>query len=148
MIVRVQRYPVLTEPFERLVDFEREIDSIFGEFLGSRYTSAGFHYPAFDLAEYENESVVVAELPGVRKEDLKITVQNGMVTISGERRQHALPEDARWIRNEIPTGQFTRSFALPHDVNQEAITAELTNGVLRVVLPKTETARAREIAVR
>ena len=103
--------------------------------------------PALDVAEREGELEVVAELPGVRKEDLKVLVHDGVLTISGERNLARLPENARWIRNETGGGSFTRSLELPLPVKDEAITAELKDGILRIVLPKADEARAKEIRV-
>jgi HSP20 family protein len=100
-----------------------------------------------DIAEQGDESIVVAELPGVRKEDLKISIQDGQLTISGERRQHQLPENSSWLRNEAWSGEFSRTIQLPHEVKEDGVSAELKNGILRIVLPKAEEVRAREIKV-
>lgn len=104
-------------------------------------------YPALDLAEYENESVVVAELPGVNKEDLKITVEDGILTIRGVRKPYEIPQDAKVILNEMRVQEFCRSIELPHEVDVDKISAELRNGLLRITLPKTEKARVRTIQV-
>lgn len=147
MVVKVQRFPVMSSPFDSFLNFEREIDDLFGDFLSAPSTSAVRTYPAIDIAEYDNDTVVVAEMPGVQKEDLKLTVQDGLLVISGERKIHQLPENASWLRNEISAGQFTRTIRLPHEVQVEKIGAELTNGVLRVTLPKAEQVKPREIKV-
>ncbi|HWP82328.1 MAG TPA: Hsp20/alpha crystallin family protein [Bacteroidota bacterium] len=104
-------------------------------------------FPAIDVAEYENQSVVVAELPGVRKEDLKIAVENGVLTISGERKPYEIPQNARVLINEMRVMNFRRSIELPHEVEIDKISAELQNGVLRITLPKTEASRAHTIAI-
>lgn len=104
-------------------------------------------YPALDLAEYDDESVVVAELPGVNKEDLKVTVEDGVLTISGVRKPYEIPQDARIILNEMRVREFSRSIELPHEVKIDKVSAELENGVLRITLPKTEAARARTIQI-
>jgi len=148
MIVRVQRYPVAPPSFASFLDFERDADDLFGDFLGAQALPVRRQYPALDVAGYENESVVVAEIPGVRKEDVKISVQDGMLTISGERKEPAAPEESTWLRNEIRTGEFSRTMELPHEVDVNAIEAEITNGVLRIVLPKAAEARSREIPVK
>jgi HSP20 family protein len=145
MFVRVQRHPITSSLFSPLVDWN-DGDSLFDDLLTGIARPASV-FPAIDMAEYENESVLVAEMPGVRKEDLKLSVNDGVLTISGERRGHKLPENSSWLRNEIESGKFTRSVQLPHDVNADGISAELTNGVLRVVLPKAEEIRPREIKV-
>ncbi len=142
MFVRVQRFPIVTSP---LANFERDIDSMLSDILQTG--PARSSYPAVDIAEYENETVLVAEIPGVSKEDVKLAVQDGVLTISGVRKANQLPEKSALLRNEIRTGEFTRTIQLPEDAKVDAISAELTNGVLRVVLPKSEQARPREIKV-
>lgn len=131
-----------------LVRLERDIDTLFQNFLATPWTAGPAEQPHVDVAEYEDESIVVAELPGVKKDDLKITVQDDLLTIAGNRKSSGLPENSRWLRNETITGPFTRTIRMPHAVNGEAISAELTNGILKVVLPKADEARAREIRVK
>lgn len=143
MVMRFHTAPALGDVFQ----LEREIGNLFDELL-SGGAGTGSRYPALDVAERENETVVVAELPGMKKDDIRISVHDGMLTVSGERKAAALPEDGRWIRNEIPAGRFSRSVLLPHDVNVDAVSAELSAGVLRVTLPKVEAARPREIRVK
>ena len=145
MFVRVQRHPITSSLFSPLVDWN-DGDSLFDDLLTdiARPTSV---FPAIDMVEYESESVLVAEMPGVRKEDLKLSVNDDVLTLSGERKGRELPENSSWLRNEIESGKFARSVQLPHDVNADGISAELTNGVLRVALPKAEAIRPREIKV-
>ena len=148
MLLRFERYPVVTPTFNSIFDFERDIDDLFGNLMGTGLSVRHREYPAVDVAEQENNSVVVAEMPGVRKDDLKVSVQDNVLTISGERKGANLPEGAGWIRNEITTGKFSRTIELPHAVNAAEISAELHNGVLRITLPKAEQARTREIQVK
>jgi HSP20 family protein len=146
MLVRVQRYPLYENPFG-LFNFEHGIDQLFEEFLGSSVSREIQEYPAVDLAEYENESVLVAEMPGVKKEDVKVSLEGDNLTIIGVRKSRSLPEKSAWVRNEIGTGTFSRTIELPHVVNAGAVQAELNNGVLRVVLPKAEEVLPKEISV-
>jgi len=148
MLLRVQRFPISSSLFEPLLSVDRDIDSRLENIWRTPVERSMYHYPPLDIAEYENESVVVAEMPGVRKEDLKLSVQDGVLTISGERKAHQMPENSSWLRNEIRTGEFSRTIELPHDVKADAIAAELNNGVLRVVLPKSEEVRPREITIK
>jgi len=101
-----------------------------------------------NLVESEKESVLEIELPGVTKEDLKISLEKDILTIAGERKAQGIPEDAKWIRSESVSGKFQRTIELPHPVDPKAITAELKSGILRVTLPKGEEVRPREIAIR
>jgi HSP20 family protein len=148
MVVRVQRFPVMSRPFQRLFDLEHDVDGLFSNILSTSTLPRVREYPAIDLAEYENESIIVAEMPGVKKEDVKISLEDGTLTIIGERQGLSIPEGSSWLRSEIVTGKFSRAIQLPHEVHADGISAELTNGVLRVVLPKAEEARPREIKVK
>jgi HSP20 family protein len=149
MVVRVQRYPAQSWPLGDLWDFEHGIDDLFGSFLNVPTVMPRLRtYPALDVAEYPEETVVVAEIPGARKEDVKVSVQGDVLTISGVRKGHDDSTGNSWLYNEIRTGEFSRSIELPHAVEAGKISAELNNGVLRVVLPKAEDAKAREIHIR
>jgi HSP20 family protein len=148
MLVRLQRFPLLRPSWENVVDFERDVDSLFDTFLGGTVAPRALHAPAMDLRGSENESVLAMELPGVAKEDVKISVDKGTLTISGERKDPGLPEGSRPLRNEIRYGTFVRTLELPHPVRVEAISAELNSGILRVVLPKAEEARPRAISIK
>jgi HSP20 family protein len=145
MVLRVQRYPVVRPIFEDLYNVERHFDSLFNSLLGTGGLSRVRTFPIIDLAEYENESILVAEMPGVKKEDVKISLENRLLTISGERKAQAIPDGSSWVRNEVDTGEFSRSIELSHAVDADKIIAELENGILRVVLPKPEAVRPHEI---
>ena len=145
MVVRVQRYPVASFPFEPFSDFEQGIDHMIENLWRSSYPSQA--YPAVDVAEYPDETVVVAEVPGVRKEDVKLSLHDGVLTISGVRKAVQIPENSSWLRNETASGEFSRTIELPHEVKAHAIAAELSNGLLRVVLPKADEVKPREIAI-
>lgn len=148
MLVRLQRFPLLRPSWENVMDFERDVDSLFDTLLGGTVVPRTRRAPVMDLRDSENESVLAMELPGVAKEDVKISVEKGMLTISGERKDPGLPEGSRPLRSEISYGTFVRTLELPHPVNVDAIAAELNNGILRVVLPKAEEARPRAISVK
>jgi HSP20 family protein len=140
MFVSVYRRPLV----HRL---DEEIDSLFDNFL-EPVTRPSRVVPAVDIAEDDAGFVVTAALPGVRKEDLKITVQDGILTLSGERKAPEVGEKAEWVRRESGYGSFTRTLTLPRETQAQAITAELTDGILRLLIPKAEAARPREIAVK
>jgi HSP20 family protein len=148
MVVRFERLPVARPLFHDMLNLEREAGSLFDGFIPGMHRTRSKYVPAVDLAEYPAETVVIAELPGVRKEDIKIAFEKGLLIISGERKAAAVPEGSTWHRNEIPSGTFSRSIELAHEVNAEAIAAEMENGILKIVVPKAEKAKAREIAVR
>lgn len=147
MMVQVRRYPFVNSLWREIAEFEREIDRMFNSFFSTQsVTDEGFT-PAITVAERDNEFEVMVELPGVAKEDVKLSLENDVLTISGARKANGLPENARWLRNEIDHGRFTRSVRLPRGVKTEAISAELRDGILRVVLPKAEEMKPREIKI-
>ncbi len=131
-----------------LLNFEREIGHVFGGLPVSQFMAPARDFPQVDVADYPNETVLLVSVPGVAREDLKINLDNNVLTISGSRKKHAAPEGAAWIRNESWDGPFSRTVQLPRKIKADAISAELTNGILRVVLPKADEARPREIAIR
>ena len=148
MQARCERYPLSRPVFDAVFDFEDVFDDLFANLSGVAATSRSTRRQALDVAEYPNEIVVVAELPGVKKEDLRITLDDCVLVVSGDRKKPGLPEGSSWIRREIPGGPFTRTVHLPYDVQAGDVSAELANGILRVSLPKAEKARAREIEIR
>ncbi len=133
---------------DSLLSFEREISQVFGGFPVSPVLAPSQEFPPIDVADYPNETVLLASVPGVTREELKISMDKNVLTLSGERKKPAVPEKGSWIRNESWDGSFSRSIQLPRRIKTDAISAELTNGILRVVLPKAEEARPREIAIR
>jgi HSP20 family protein len=122
-------------------------DNLLQDFVVGDFTSAVKSFPAIDVAEHENEFVLLAEMPGVKKEDLKLTVENNALTLSGVRKPYEIPQDARVLLNEVRVSEFSRSFEFPSDVEVDKIAAELQNGLLRVVLPKAERARVKRIEI-
>jgi HSP20 family protein len=104
--------------------------------------------PPCDVFEDKETVKIVAEVPGVRPEDVKLSLENNLLTIRGEKRQQAEERNERVHRYERSYGTFERSFALPSTVDPDKITATYENGVLTVIIPKVERARPREIPVR
>ena len=147
MVMRFHRFPTASPMFEDLFGLEREVSSLFDSFLGAPALRQARQFPAVDLADYGEELAVAVELPGVKKEDLKIALEHGLLTISGERKERGLPENSRWLRNEVASGEFSRVIELPYAVDADNVSAELYNGILKVSLPKSEAARPREIRV-
>lgn len=138
-------------PFEALQSLRRlssVLDEAFGNFQqedGGTITAAW--YPACDVFEDKDAVKIVAEVPGVPAEDVKISLENNILTIRGEKKQQAEERNERVHRYERSYGMFERSFALPSTVDPDKIQAGYQNGVLTVTVPKAEKARPREIAV-
>jgi HSP20 family protein len=132
-----------------LIRFEhpRTLDLVEDIFSSNSFDQS-YGYPLIDVAEKENETVVIAELPGVKKEDVGVTFEDNVLTIKGERKPYEIPEDSRVLLNEVRVRNFSRSITLAHEVDADKISAELNDGILRIVLPKSEKAKPRTIELK
>ncbi len=145
----VVRHPV-TDIASEFVSMQKEIDRMFGLFRGGSRdegTSTGV-LPAVDVVERDSDFVVNLEIPGVAKEDVKITVQENVLTVKGEKKFETEKEGETYHRVERSYGAFQRSFTLPATVKSDLIEASHTNGILHIVLPKQEKAKPKEIEVK
>lgn len=104
--------------------------------------------PLVDISEDEQQFIVKAELPDLKKEEVKVVLENGELTISGERKLEKEEKGKRYHRIERSYGTFLRSFSLPDGVNGEKVTADFSNGILEVRLPKDATAKPEAIEVK
>jgi HSP20 family protein len=95
--------------------------------------------PSADISETDSEYLIRAELPAVKKEDVKVTVDDGMITIQGERKQQKEDKNEKMHRVESFHGKFTRSFSLPEGVDEDAIRCDSKEGILTVHIPKAQT---------
>lgn len=133
------------EPFREMEDFFR-YSPFFSRAL--RRGENGFEWrPTADISETEKEYLIKAELPEVKKEDVKITVDGNVITISGERKHEKEQKDENEIRVESFYGTFSRSFELPDGIDTNTIRAESKDGVLRIHIPKTESKKARPVRI-
>jgi HSP20 family protein len=103
--------------------------------------------PLADITEDDMEYVIKAELPELRKEDVKVTVENGVLTISGERKFEKEEKKKKYHRVERGYGSFVRTFALPEDADADRVKAQFKHGMLEVHLPKNEKAKPKQIEV-
>lgn len=99
--------------------------------------------PSADISETDKEYVIRAELPAVKKEDVQVTFDAGMITIKGERKQQKEDKNEKFHRIESFYGTFERRFSLPENVNSDAISCESKEGILTVHIPKTETMKQK-----
>ena len=104
--------------------------------------------PSVDISETEGEYAIQAELPGVKKDAVKVTVENGVLTIQGERRQEQATSGRKHHRIERSYGLFVRSFTLPDTVDEGNVRAEYADGMLHLHLPKSEKAKPKQIDVK
>ncbi len=128
-------------------DVGREFDRLLGGTLGAPSLSAWT--PAVDVRETENEFLVSAELPGLTKADLAITVENGVLSLSGEKKEEfeeASAESGRYVL-ERRYGRFQRNFSLPRGIDADEVKAEFSGGVLTITLPKVAAAKPRQIKI-
>ncbi len=136
------------QPFE---DVERTMNRVFGGGawrLPRALTAQGGEYewqPTSNITENDKEYLLRAELPGVGKEDVKVTIENGTLTLSGERNMEKEAKDEKVHRIESFHGTFSRSFRLPADIDEKQIKAESKDGVLTVHLPKVAAAPAPKL---
>jgi len=149
MVVRFERFPIMRPPFGGIFDLERNIDSLFrgGVADDSSMFASGWS-PAVDIAEHENEYLVKVELPGVNKDDVKITLQEDVLTIRGEKKQEKETKGSNYHRVERSYGSFERSFSLPSTVKGENVDASYKDGILTVTMPKAEEAKPKQIDVK
>ena len=104
--------------------------------------------PTVDISETDGEYLIKAELPEVKKEDVKVTLEDGVLTLTGERRQEKEEKNTKYHRVERSYGSFVRSFSLPELVDETKVKAEYKDGVLSLNLPKSEKAKPRAIEVK
>ncbi len=132
---------------------QRKINKLFDNFFrGGAQDDGSFGLsmwtPAVDIVERENDYSVNVELPGVRKEDVKITLENNILTIRGEKKEEAEEKNKNITRVERRYGSFQRSFTLPTTVKADKIDAVFSDGMLTISLPKAEEARPKQIEVK
>jgi HSP20 family protein len=125
----------------------RRLGNVLDEAFESGAITSAWH-PAVDIFEDKDAVKIVAELPGVKPQDVKLSLESNTLTIRGEKKQEAEEGNERVHRYERSYGSFERAFVLPSTVDGEKISAEYRDGVLTVTVPKAERARPREIPVR
>ena len=127
------------EPFEPMDLMFNRFPGLFR--VGSPQLGTGEYFewsPATDISETDKEYLIRAALPAVNKEDVKITYENGVLTLSGERRQKEEQKDEKFHRVESYYGNFLRTFVLPDVIDEDAIKAESKDGVLTIHVPKAQ----------
>lgn len=133
--------------FEAFRDLEREVDRLLHgvgrTFEGVR---SGRPYPPINIYDLDDEYLLTAELPGTRADNFELSVANGMLTLRGGRRADGAPDD-RYRRSERVHSEWERSVTIPARVQDDALRAELTNGILKVHLPKAPSSQPRQIRV-
>lgn len=141
------------DPFKEMDDLQRRLGSFIGltpqrTVNGKEDMTVAEWIPLVDITEDDQAYLIKAELPEVKKNDVKVTVENGVLNISGERKFEKEEQNKRYHRIERAYGSFTRSFAVPDDADDSAVTAEFKDGLLTVRLAKSEKARPKSVEVK
>lgn len=124
------------------------LDQVFGQGGGARSAGNLMRAPETDVVETEREIRVIVEMPGLKRENIEVDVENNVLTIRGEKKEERTEgEQGKWHLAERRYGTFARSFVLPRDVDADNIQARFEDGVLSVSIPKSERARRRRIDV-
>lgn len=141
------------EPFRNLNTLNRRMNSMLSEFdTDSMFNTRNGFNPTVDVQEDEKHITIEAEIPGVKKEDIKVSINDeNVLVLKGSKKRETKTEDEKdgstYLRVERSFGEFTRSFVLPDNVNTDSIDAEFKDGLLKVVLEKKEPAKPKELEV-
>jgi len=136
------------DPFRDLISLKDDFDRIFKEYLGILPEKGEeVWFPAVDIKETRDNIIVSAELPGMKKEDIKVTIHGDQLSVSGERKLEKEEKDETYHRIERAYGKFQRVITLPVEVAENKIKASYEHGVLKINLPKSEKSKPKEIEV-
>ena len=124
------------EPFKELENFDDKIQSLLNTFpdFTSEYEES--FYPKIDISEDEKNIYVDAELPGIKKNDIKITLEDNILTISGIKKDERETKEKSFYRSERTYGSFSRSFTIPSDINSDTVDAKFEDGILKLSIEK------------
>jgi HSP20 family protein len=139
-------------PFREMVSLRDRMDSLFNDSLfrpdrSEDAVAMGLWYPSVDMFDKDDKVVIKAELPGLERKDINVEVNNGVLTLRGDRKFNNEVKEENYYRREMSYGKFIRSFTLPAEVDADKISAEFKNGLLTVEVPKSEAHRPKQIAV-
>jgi HSP20 family protein len=130
--------------FKELENLKNEINNIFHK---SSYYTGLSSFPLVNMYENPDSLQIVAQLPGISKEDLDITINNDFLTISGKREEKKYGEKIETLRKERAFGSFEKSFKLPSLVKKDEVSANFADGILTINLPKAEEAKPKKITI-
>ena len=134
-------------PARDVFTVHNEMNRLLDEYLAPSAEGASILRPAVYIEEHEDGYVVRAELPGLKQEDIKITLHGDQLVIRGEKRREAEKKGSNYLRTELAYGTFERAFSLSQAVRGDKVEATYRDGVLEVRIPKAEEAKAREIPI-
>ncbi len=135
------------DPWGELAALQRDVSELFSRTAGQTASRAAATMPPIDAFRTDEGLVVCVDLPGFRPEDVDISVQEGLLTISGERVAEPDVKEESWVRRERPVGVFERSFSLPQGMDPQSITARFEHGVLELRIPHPPERKPHRIQV-
>ncbi|MEM7816784.1 MAG: Hsp20/alpha crystallin family protein [Candidatus Aenigmatarchaeota archaeon] len=139
------------DPFKELLDLQKEISNFFDasfETLPTKISQEATWLPSLDISEDKNNLIIKVDVPGVKQDDIDISISGDVLTIKGERKKEEETKDKNYYRRERFYGVFSRSLTLPNYVDTNKVEANYKDGVLEIVLPKTESAKPKQIKVK
>jgi HSP20 family protein len=140
------------DPFRSILDLQKEMNRLFGDSISHSLEKkdvfeGGFWTPAVDIHDEKDKYMIRTDLPGVKENEVDITVDDDTLTIKGERKYEKEEKDKDYYRSERAYGVFQRSFVLPSSIDVNKISANYKNGVLEVSIPKTEDTKKKQIKI-
>lgn len=137
-------------PFRDLYQIQESFDRLFSEFANMKKANGSQDLdlsPSCEIAEQGNNYVLTFDLPGVKKDQVTVEAENGQLTVRAERKEEKKTESKKKYLSEVYYGSYSRTFSLPGPVDEKKIDARFENGVLTVTVPKSETAKSKQIPV-
>ena len=152
-LTRWEPFKTRWHPIKELEDMENRLATFFGRTparmeSGKEEMTVAEWAPLVDITEDDKEYLIKAELPEVKKEDVKLAVRDNVLTITGERKYEKEETNKKYHRVERAYGSFTRNFMLPEDADEGKIAADFKDGVLKVHLPKSDKAKPKSIEIK
>ena len=138
------------QPLGEIDRFKQQMDRMFDNFFGSETDvseASAMWYPSVDIKETKDDFVLMAEVPGMSKDDIKINISENTLTIRGEKREEKKEEDHNYHRVERRYGKFQRSFTLPTQIQGNKVKAAYKDGILTITMPKKEEVKPKEIPI-
>jgi len=142
------------QPINRPVNWNAGMDRFLNEFMGhsarkmDEETAACAWTPAVNILEKEDGIVITADLPGLKAEDVEVTIENGVITLKGERTLEEITEGETYHRVERSYGKFERAFSVPNSVDPKKIEARFVNGEMTLNLPKRDESKPRSVKIK
>ncbi len=133
-------------PLKTFFDVSKELENFFNSSYGE-FASDSFFTPSIDIYSEKDAFKVKADLPGVKEDDIEITINDGVLTIKGERVEEKSEKEENCVRSERVFGSFMRQFSLPKQVDVDKVKATFNNGVLEIYLPYSETSKEKKISI-